>query len=397
MSARLFVALACLTLTLGCQPDFRPETLVENLRVLGIRAEPADLKPAERTRLDSLIVDPSRPGKSPTVLWLACDPDPFNLNRTVCSDPRVLNDPSALAGEGGQLPPGVRVVGLGKNAVYQAPAGLFDVLPADDARRVSGTVAQFIAFAVAESVSPAAPQAELEALLRRVRAKEVRSLLTLFRVRISESPERNSNPTLSGLFVGGEVWPQGAAILALPGEPVLLEGRALPEVFEPYTQETPNGPEAKEERLLLAWYSSAGRFSESSTAIGGQVQTAFTAPGLDPKDPLPEGRSGFLTVVVRDTRGGMSWHEHAFFVCDDTLPEPDVQVLKLEGEKVVALGPNAEHLQDVVVDGIAVVPSSASAGRWEGVPRAALSSGPHAVRLHAKTCSRKVGPVLTVP
>lgn len=397
MSARLSCVLLVSALAAACQPDFRPETLVEHLRVLGIRGEPADLRPGERTRLDSLILDPSRPGRSPTVLWLACDPDPFNLNRTICSDPRVLNDPASLAGEGGQLPAGVRVVGLGKNAAYQAPPGLFDVLPSDDPRRRSGTVAQFVAFAVAESVSPMATQAELEALFRRVRDKEVRALLTLFRVRISESPERNTNPALSGLSVGGEVWPQGAAILALPGEPVLLEGRAPPEAFEAYTQETPNGPEAKDERLLLAWYSSAGRFSETSTAIGAPVQTVFTAPGLDPKDPLPDGRAGFLYVVVRDTRGGVSWTAHDFFVCDDTLPEPSVQTVRLEGDRVVALGPNAEHLHDVVVDGVALARGSTSAGRWEGTPRSALASGTHDVRLHSKSCSRKRGPPLVVP
>ena len=44
MSARLCCVLLVSALAAACQPDFRPETLVEHLRVLGIRGEPADLR-----------------------------------------------------------------------------------------------------------------------------------------------------------------------------------------------------------------------------------------------------------------------------------------------------------------------------------------------------------------
>ena len=77
----------------ACGTDFRPESLIENMRLIGVRVSPAELHPGETGRIDALVLDPSRPGQATTVVWLGCDPDPFNQNRGACSDPAVLQDP----------------------------------------------------------------------------------------------------------------------------------------------------------------------------------------------------------------------------------------------------------------------------------------------------------------
>lgn len=375
----------------GCEPGFRPETLIENLRLIGVSATPADLRPGEASQLKALVLDPSR-AQPATVLWLGCAPDPYNQNRSACANPDVLNDPNALGGASG-LPPGVSVIGFNEQASYDVPAGLFDVFAADDPRRRAGTVGQLIAFAVAETVSPAASREELEALFARVQSKEVKSIVALFRINIFEGDARNTNPVVDALTVHGEAWPAGAHVLVRPGEAVPFDLVAPDASFEPYVQTTPSGEEALNERILAAWYSTSGRFSETRTALREAVKTVFTAPGADEKDPVPARRTGELYTVLRDTRGGQSWRTWRFFVCDESLAEPGVTAVEWPvnaGEPVVLRGAALASVLDVVVDGVALERGAYSPTNdtWEGYLPAGSPIGNARGVLHAKTCSR---------
>jgi hypothetical protein len=89
------LALLFSLLLTACSPeDFPTETLVDRLRMLGLTSTPADLAPGETARLQSLVVDPTRAGQPTTTFWIGCDPDPFNLNRSACADPAVVNNPA---------------------------------------------------------------------------------------------------------------------------------------------------------------------------------------------------------------------------------------------------------------------------------------------------------------
>jgi hypothetical protein len=382
----------------GCTPeDFPEETVVDRLRVLGVTSTPADLRPGETARLTSLVLDPTRPGQGTTTFWVGCDPDPFNLNRSVCSDPAVIDDPAAL-GDMTMLPAGVRFIGLNAQAAYTAPAGLFDVLPAGDPQRALGTVGQVLGISIAEEVNPAASMDELRAVFARVQRREVRSLVSLFRVRISEDPERNTNPRVAKLLVAGEEWPVGARLMVKPAEKLPLDVDAPDEAFEPFTAQTPTGPEARTERILVAWYSTGGRFSESRTAMREGVKTVFTAPGSKTFDPVPERRTGTLWTVLRDTRGGLAWSEFPFFVCDDALPAPTVarvRPITARGEPLVLEGQNLASVLDVIVAGRAIRGRADAAGAtWEGEVDAAVPAGAHAVQVHTRRCERvEVGSV----
>jgi len=393
--------LPALLLLAGCDQGFRPEELVQNLRVLGINSTPADLRPGETAQMGSLILDPSRPGEVSTVLWLGCEPDPYNLDRSACADPAVLNDPTQLT-SGGSLPPGVKVIGFNAQAAYTAPAGLFDALAPDDQRRLTGTAGLTIALAVAEQVSPTATQEELNALFQRARDGQVRNILTLYRIHLSESTERNTNPSVAALVVGGERWPDGAAFTVLPGEPVSLDVEVPDDAFETYTDYPPEGPTTRTERILAAWYVTAGAVSHVRTAVReGEVRTIFTAPGNDDKHPVPDRRTGSLYVVLRDTRGGQSWREFHWFVCDPSLPAPNVTRVSSPAtatDPVVLEGDDLSSVLDVVVNGVALTGGAYSPTRntWQGfLPT--LPAGHYPLTVHTKSCTRLEVPGIDVP
>lgn len=381
-----------LLLLSACEPGFRPETLIENLRFIGVSTDPANLRPGESARVSSLILDPSR-AQPPTVLWLGCEADPFNLNRSPCASPEVLSEPSSLTSGTGTLPPGVSIIGFNENATYTVPAGLFDVLAPEDARRQSGTVGIIIAIAVADTVSPTAPPEELQALFERVQRKEVKSIITLFRVNISESTVRNTNPVVDSLVVAGEPWPRNARFFVREAEPVTLDLTAPDSSFEPFVLRTPTGDEEKTERILAAWYSTSGRFTEESTALREGVQTIFTAPGAKDDDPVPERRTGTVYTVFRDTRGGQSWREWSYFVCDDALPEPGITAVEWPSDAsapVVLRGAELGSVLDVIVDGVALEDGafSPTSGTFEAYLPEGVPVGAKRGTVHTRRCTR---------
>jgi len=388
---------ALATLATACDFGFKPQGLVEDLRVLGVRSTPADLAPGETAKLEALTPDPS--GQPTTVLWLGCEADPFNLNRTACADTQLLDDPASFVG--GELPNGVSLIGFNQTAAYSTPPSLFDVLPVDDPRRISGTVGQVLALAVAEAVSPFATKEELEALFDRVKRKELRSIVSIFRVHVSESPERNANPVLGALTVDGVAWPEGAPLAVTPGAPVTVDLEVPDADFEPYTSLTPDGPVASQERLLVSWYSTAGRLAPPRAALREDVKTVLTPPGSgDATDPVPAARTATLWAVVRDTRGGQSWREWPVYVCDPAGAEPRLTAVEWPTQArspVVLRGDALESILFVSVDGKALEQGGwvASRGTWEGQLPEGVPVGAARGELVAKTGRR--GPLVPGP
>lgn len=381
----------------ACDTGFPLETVVENLRVLGIRSVPADLHPGEQAVVESLILDPQLSGRRPSVLWVGCAPDPFNLNRSACSDPSLLKDPTSLS-PAGELPEGVQIIGFNDHATFAVSRDVFSALPADDARRISGTVGQVLAIAVSQEVSAAASPEELRALFARVQAKEVDSLIALFRIRISEDPQRNQNPLIDTFTVNGARLSVGATVGVLPGQKLTLDVSVTDEAFESYTTTTPAGVEQRAERLLAAWYSSTGRYSEERTALREAVKTVFTGPGVERDDPIPEGRTGTLYVTLRDTRGGQTWHTAPLFVCDAHLPEPVISAARW-ADGLVLEGEHLEQLLDVVINGRALKGQhDPSTRRWAApAPKPALTAGDWPLTFFTKRCTTPASLSVTVP
>lgn len=375
---------AAALLITNCDPGFKPETLISDLRLIGVQATPADLHPGEETNLKALVLDPLRTGS--TVLWVGCEADPFAQNRSPCADPAVLSDPSALTGGTGTLPTGVTLIGFNDQATYRVPAGLFDVLPADDQRRQSGTIGIVIAFAISETVSPTATPEELRAVFARVQSKETKSIVGIFRINISESSQRNTNPVVESLVVAGEVWPTNARVTVRANEPVMLDVIAPDSSFETYTQVSPSGVVEKTERILSAWYSTSGRFTETSTALREEVRTIFKAPA--------ETGTGSFFTVFRDTRGGNAWREWRYAVCDDAAPAPVISSVDWPVDPmnpVTLRGSNLGSVLDVIVDGVALEDGSFSnaTGAWTGYFAPGATPGERRGTVNASNCTRQ--------
>jgi hypothetical protein len=406
MPRRTLAGLA-LVLLCACEEDFKPSTEVVGLRVLGLRASPAELRPGQTANLSALVVDPSRPGQRNTLLWLGCEPDPLDQGRSVCSDTEALADPEKLlppsdGGEPPSLPPGMSVIGFNEQAAYTVRADLFAELTPDDARRRRGTVGQVLLMAIAAEVDPLAPREELEALFEKVRSREIPSVVTLFRLRVSEDTQQaNTNPVLSDVSAAGEALAPGATLRFSDKGPTVLDVTAPDEAFEAFTQEAPDGTvEAKTEQLVAAWYSTFGRFDPSRVVLRSGTPLSFLPPDGSRYQPLPQERRGRAWVVVRDARGGQSWREVPTWLCDATLPPFRVTgVAVLEDGLVELRGENLSSVLDVLVGGKALTQAFYSPVRntFEGV-LPSLLSGEHPVLVRGKDCQDASLPQrLTVP
>ena len=395
MSRRILTALVTLVLLSACEEDFKPETEVTGLRVLGLRASPAELAPGQKAALSALVVDPTRPGKRNTLLWLGCEPDPMDLNRSPCSDTDTLGDPTKLVPVTGddtppQLPPGVSVIGFNDRAEYSVRADLFSRLAADDVRRENGTVGQVLLFAIGTEVNPLAPREELETIFEKVRTREIPSVITLFRLRVREDTQANTNPDPGELRVNGEALAPGATLRLASDRPTALELAAPDSAFEAYTQVMPDGTqEARTEQLIAAWYSTSGRFEPERVVLRSGTPLEYRPPDGSRPQPFPEDRRGTLWTVVRDVRGGQSWRELPFYLCDARQPAPKVTAVETQSEGLVVLrGENLSSVLDVLIGGRALERGYASPvrGTYEALLPANLPSGEYEVVVRGKHC-----------
>lgn len=378
-------ALLPLVLLAACDQGWKPASVIDSLRVIGVRAEPPEVRPGEPARLEALLLDPTRAGKS-TILWLGCEPDPYGLGRGACGDLDALQDPTSLI-DSMKLPAGIRLIGIDDQAAYASSPSLFDAIDAGTAAREDGTAGVVISLAIAADVPFTASREELEPIFQKVQSKEIASQLTLFRVRVSEAPEsnRNHNPAIDDLLLAGEIVPRGATLQLLPSVPYPLDLTAHD--YEEYDQlDALMMLEHKTERLIVSWYTSAGRFDRDRIALGSEVKAELTAAGSerDGNDPIPENRRGSLWGVLRDSRGGQAWREWKWFLCDPALPAPHVTRIERTATELTLRGENLDQLLDVIAWGAAVRGAySPTSDTWVGD----AADGP--LELRAKNCTRR--------
>jgi hypothetical protein len=264
----------------GCATDFTPASVVEDLRVLAIVAEPPDVLlpasfpgPTETVTLRATAVaPPASPGGPPvvptTVAWTFC---PFSIGASTgyacavpaCETPltpgadgSVTVDPvllgaACLAASGGALP--------GAPAGSGLPAG-FEVL------------------------------VRYVATFNGVRREAVQRIPVL----AATTTSRNLNPVISAATVGPDCQAVSTTCRA-DGVPIDVTIDAGS--FQPY----PVGDRSVEETIVLSFFTTAGRFRDPS----GQATPAAPSTGtlLDAKD-LGGATEALVWVVARDLRGG---------------------------------------------------------------------------------------------
>jgi hypothetical protein len=272
------------------------------------------------------------------------------------------------------LPAGVRIIGIDDHASYSVPSTLFDVLDPSDPRRKTGTVGLIVSIAVAADVPITAGAQELQPILQKVASKEIASQLTLFRVTVSESDNPNHNPAIDDLLVDGSLLPRGATVQMTAYDAHLLDLTAHD--YEKYDEATPaTGVQHLTERIVAAWYTTAGRFDHDRVALTESVKARLTAPGsvaLE-NDPIPDDRRGTLWAVVRDSRGGQSWSTWPWWLCDPSQPRPIIT--SVETTSGTLTNPGTLTLHGVHLDQIMNVYGSGAVLRGAYSPQAKTWAG----------------------
>lgn len=298
----VLVLLAGILATACGSEDRRPRTLVDTVRILGVKAEPPEVGPLQASELSVLAVDPQ--GRALGVLWLACDPvfdpAPGAAPYSACEAAANLTDPSAAAdlfasGAARPLsfdPSAATARWTPPTGEDGAPVDLLAALPdGDPRRRIGGSVTLVVI---------AAPLADLEAALADPSRgfDPENAAVALKRLTVSEAPTPNANPTLEGVRVGGEVVRDGDTAQVVSASDVPLAALAASGSAEDWTLVHPDGRETAEaETLVASWYATYGDF-EAVRSQPGEPNLFFAPRGAGTLE---------LWVVLRDGRGGTDW------------------------------------------------------------------------------------------
>src|SRR5688500_5770984 len=84
MKTRIILITGSLFLA-ACGDEVEPKSLVHDLTIIGVRAEPPEIAPGATTTLDALIGDPNGAGRPVEMSWYLCQIDPA-LGTSSCDD-----------------------------------------------------------------------------------------------------------------------------------------------------------------------------------------------------------------------------------------------------------------------------------------------------------------------
>lgn len=282
-------ALALLPLLAGCNVDELSQSYqLDRLRILGVRATPAEPRPGESVALEAYTYDPD--DLELGVLWFGCLPD--------ASDEFGCDvDASLLASLGS-----TNLSSLTKEQI----AALYDKLVA------AGVIGL-------EPLYPAlwtTPEDALEGLDENAALEGVSALVTLQaiplggdaepdvelaykRIPISLAETPNQNPEILGLAFDGTILQDGGRVEVGRLAEYSIEPAVPDEAIESYTFVGAGGaPETRTEAPYFTYYAEGGEFDQPFSLWPSSI-AYWTAP--------EEPGEYELRCVMRDRRGGMGW------------------------------------------------------------------------------------------
>ena len=246
----------------GCAEPLPDRAVVDDLRVLGVRAEPPEASPGTTVTFDALVADPDGEGRALSWAWAICNPGDGGVGS--CGDPA-----------------NILALGTGMTATWTVPGDALDGL--DPSSALAGLDFYVVlGVEVADSGDPSI---------------EAPRDIAFKRVRISTNGAPNENPVLMGFTVGGQSAPD-APVVVPPDTEIALEARPSSGSQEAYF--LPGGTQAVEE-ARYTWLVTAG-------SVGDAVSFGESDGIGRTRWRLPEGQeSATVWVVLRDGRGGTSW------------------------------------------------------------------------------------------
>jgi hypothetical protein len=265
--------------TLACGPDFDPASVVNRLRVLAIRSEPAAVAPGEDVTLEPLVADPFGDGRTLEYEWAPC--------ASIAGEKLTVLAPEDCADAEDLL-----VLSTDATLTYTLPEEAAKLKSFVDLISGSGT----LLLPVRLIVRPAPTNDD--------KAKTTEIERAIAQVAIVFEGEPNQNPSLEGLTVDGLVSLEDDAVL-LSAQDVIVRADWSAESVESY-QVVAQGTKKtidQEEVMDVAWFSSVGSFDPDHSSEGHD----FVNFRLEEDKPPPANAAGLLWAVLTDGRGGVDW------------------------------------------------------------------------------------------
>jgi len=271
----LLLAILLSLSALSCTPDFTAASVVEELRVLAVRADPAAAAPGEDVTLSTLVADPRGGGRELLYAWEAClDDDPE-------AEIPVLTDIDCARAE--DLPP----LGSEPTLTYRIPEEIADIEQLRLFIDQSGTLGIPVRLRVWPTDSP----------------EEHKT--TIVPVSVQLEGTANTNPVLDGLLKAGEPWPEDEPLVLRLDQAVTLAATWPASNEESYTVVTAGTGEVldRQEIMAVSWFASAGKLADgTSSADEPDVEIELELEQLP-----PEGTRLRVWAILSDGRGGFDW------------------------------------------------------------------------------------------
>ncbi len=298
----LFKVVLCIVgLLWGCDDGFDPATLITEVRVLGISAEPPELAPFESTHISALVIEPHDAEIS--YQWELC---------VITSSP---DDGYTCENEQ-----------LGLSEEFLEVFDLGTEPTADFSYFVDGTELQQVC---EESLAdlPELPDfvtlpdcdegfettIRLQVTVGDIEKVAIKRLFLWF-----EDPgdERNDNPQIHTIRAGGAELEATNEILVEQGNRVRFQISVDDETVERFVPE--DGDEEEREEILFSYFSTKGEWESQFTFSDvGRIPLAEAGDNwLSVPDDIPIGTTLDAFFVIRDGRGGIDWERRTVRVAD---------------------------------------------------------------------------------
>jgi len=272
--------------------DLADVWLVDRPRILAIKAEPPEAIAGQEVTFEALIPNPdAEEGVDWATMWLACPPDPnnpgaigFGCELDIGTLDFETMDPTELASVG--------FIGLEPffPPAYIVPPNLLSHLVTERDRREGVNVTIQVS---------AMPPEVLEEQVDDLDFNEIE--VGYKRLVVSDATTPNSNPSIFEFVVDRIPIAAGALVHVEPEQNYELGVILEENLIETYEYLTRDGAlEIRREEPYAAWYTTHGTMLEEVT-LYPFTEATWTAPKRS-------GVEGTWYAVVRDRRGGMTWH-----------------------------------------------------------------------------------------
>jgi hypothetical protein len=287
----------------GCDDPFPPRSLVEELRVLGIVAEPAELYEGETAEVQALVGMPE--DLEVEYGWELCLVDEGPDERYACRND-VLGLPEELLAffELGDTPV-VQVNYLGDAETLQETCrAAIESIP---------EVPDFVELPDCEE--------GLEVTLRlTVRAEDIEKIAIkrlFFWFAEPTELQRNDNPVIADVLVGGVATRDETVLAVAPGGQLRFQVVVDEDSLETFVAEvSETEEEERAEEVLFSWFTTGGEWDkEVSFSETGRISLDEAGRNvLSVEGDVEPGTEFEVYLVIRDGRGGSDWRQRRVVV-----------------------------------------------------------------------------------